>query len=143
MILKCSALIILLIEFIVTTASKTVIPTNKHVTKKPGPKTADELSTRCFFNTKHLILDVPLCSRSDECVYGGVCVKDRFAKGRCMCSSGCALRKFLPAYQLRIELDVPVQCDQSNPISCLTMGEMYTEKYDMLTPMCYRVDYHI
>ncbi|KAI1728522.1 protein-tyrosine phosphatase domain-containing protein [Ditylenchus destructor] len=69
-------------------------------------------------------LGVPECKSNSDCVVGGICVKDRYSKGRCLCSSSCPL-------------NVPVQCMEDNRISCVTMGDHYTSKYDLRPPLCY------
>ncbi|KAI6225011.1 Protein-tyrosine-phosphatase [Aphelenchoides besseyi] len=70
-------------------------------------------------------LGVPYCLDPNDCVVGGVCVRDELGVGRCMCSSSCPL-------------NVPVQCVAEKNLSCATMGEIYTRKYDLAAPICYQ-----
>uniref|UniRef100_A0A915CNV6 protein-tyrosine-phosphatase n=1 Tax=Ditylenchus dipsaci TaxID=166011 RepID=A0A915CNV6_9BILA len=69
-------------------------------------------------------LGVPECKSNNDCVVGGICVKDRRSKGRCFCSSSCPL-------------NVPVQCLEDNKVSCVNMGDQYIHKYDMRAPLCF------
>uniref|UniRef100_A0A914YIR9 Uncharacterized protein n=1 Tax=Panagrolaimus superbus TaxID=310955 RepID=A0A914YIR9_9BILA len=68
--------------------------------------------------------ETPICERDTQCVVGGVCRPDATGKKRCMCSSSCLMT-------------VPVKCVQSNPVSCLTMGENYVSKYNTSLPYCH------
>uniref|UniRef100_A0AC35GM64 Ig-like domain-containing protein n=1 Tax=Panagrolaimus sp. PS1159 TaxID=55785 RepID=A0AC35GM64_9BILA len=68
--------------------------------------------------------ETPICEKDNQCVVGGVCRPDATGKKRCMCSSSCLMT-------------VPVKCVQSNPVSCLTMGENYVSKYNTSLPYCH------
>ncbi|CAD5212467.1 unnamed protein product [Bursaphelenchus okinawaensis] len=69
-------------------------------------------------------LGVPACADNNDCVAGGICVKDDTNVGRCMCSSSCPL-------------NIPVQCLSQNENSCINMGDSYMRKYDFHLPVCY------
>ncbi|KAI6219774.1 Protein-tyrosine phosphatase containing protein [Aphelenchoides fujianensis] len=69
-------------------------------------------------------LGVPYCLDHNDCVVGGVCLRDELGVGRCMCSSSCPL-------------NVPVQCMPEKNSSCVSMGETYMRKYDLHPPVCH------